>query len=399
MKTLLLCTHKVNASNIRRESRDGVEHIIIRSFTLPPDIVMNDIAYLTEDRDKAVELFNRTPVTIEHPEINGQYVSAADPQTDMDFRFGAWNENAHITDDNRVALDKVINVQKALLVPQGKRLMDRLDEIEANSGARPLHTSIGVYIDIQEVEPTVNGRGQKYSLVAKDLWPDHDAILLDNVGASTPDQGTGIFPNLNKDNVKVMHYNCVTKSIQDKRIPAKRESESVNNKLADNNGEDAMRELLIAKLKALGITANAESSDDELLAQYETESNKASLEIYKATEKKAEPIAGTLVEGPDLGELLANALKPLTEKIDGFETELKANKDKETDDLVSLIVSSKKFDPMTSEVIKSLPISTIKDMAANCKTAHGLPVGGLTLVDNGEDEFKDVDLNASLEAK
>ena len=394
MKTLLLCTHKVNASNIRRESRDGVEHIIIRSFTLPPDIVMNDIAYLTEDRDKAVELFNRTPVTIEHPEINGQYVSAADPQTDMDFRFGAWNENAHITDDNRVALDKVINVQKALLVPQGKRLMDRLDEIEANSGARPLHTSIGVYIDTQEVEPTVNGRGQKYSLVAKDLWPDHDAILLDNVGASTPDQGTGIFPNLNKDNVKVMHYNCVTKSIQDKRIPAKRESESVNNKLADNNGEDAMRELLIAKLKALGITANAESSDEELLALHDKESNKAHLAANKTVE-----IVKEVAEVPDFAEIIANAMKPLSEKIGTLETELANNKDKEIDSLISLIVNSKKYDCLDSADIKLLPVDKIKDMAANCKTAHGLPSGNLTLVDNGEDEFKDVDLNASLEAK
>ena len=391
-KTLLLCTHKVNRSNIRRESRDGVEHIIIRSFTLPPDIVMNDVAYLTEDRDKAVELFNRTPVTIEHPEINGQYVTASDPQTDMDFRFGAWNENAHITDDNRIALDKVINVQKALLVPQGKRLLDRLDEIEANSNARPLHTSIGVYVSIKDVEPTINSRGQKFSQIATDLWPDHDAILLDNVGASTPDQGTGIFPNLQRDNVRVMHYNCTSKDIKGDRKTAKREPNSINKKLADNKEDDAMRKAIEAKLKALGIKANAEASDDELLALYESESNKAHLLANKVEQPKQ-------LSGEELSVLVSNAVKeenkPLHDKIGALETELKANKDKETDDLVALIVNSKKYDGLDSADIKLLPVDKIKDLAANCRTAHGLPSANLHLVDNeAEDEFKDVDLNA-----
>jgi hypothetical protein len=356
---------------------------------------MNDVAYLTADRDKAVELFNRTPVTIEHPEINGQYVTASDPQTDMDFRFGAWNENAHITDDGRLALDKVINVQKALLVPQGRRLLDRFDEIAANSNARALHTSIGVYVTIKNVEPAVNSRGQKFSKIATDLWPDHDAILLDNVGASTPDQGTGIFPNVQRDNVRVMHYNCTSKEIQGERKPAKRKPESINKQIADNKEDDAMRKAIEAKLKALGITANAEASDDELLAQYEKESNKAHLAANKVEQPKQ-------LSSEELTSLVSNAVKeqnkPLHDKIGALETELKANKDKETDDLVALIVNSKKYEGLDSADIKLLPVDKIRDLAANCKTAYGLPGANLQLVDNENDEFKDVDLNAELEA-
>lgn len=207
-RKLLFCTHKVNRANIRRENRKGVEHIILTSFTLPPDIVMNGGLYSVEERDKTFETLNRTPVTIEHPEIDAIFVSANDPELDFEgFRFGAFNENARITDDNRIALDKVINVQKALMTEKGKRLLDRIEEIETNEKARPIHTSVGVYLDIEELdEPRTNKRGQEYTWLAKNMIFDHDAILLDSVGASTPDQGTGI--GVNKENIKVEHYNC-----------------------------------------------------------------------------------------------------------------------------------------------------------------------------------------------
>ena len=209
MKKLLFCTQKVNKSQIRRENRNGVEHIILTSYTLPPNIVMNGGLYPTEEIDKSFESLNRTPVTIEHPEINGQYVSAADPETDMDFRFGAFNENATKMDDGRISLDKVINVQKALKVDKGKRLLDRINEVETSDSARPLHTSVGVFMDVEELENPlmeVNGvaTNAEYGWIARNMMFDHDAILLDNIGAATPDQGTGI--GINSESVKVMHF-------------------------------------------------------------------------------------------------------------------------------------------------------------------------------------------------
>lgn len=218
MKKLLLCTHTVNRANIKRETRKGVEHIVLTSFTIPPNIVMNGGLYSTEERDKSFETLNRTPVTIEHPEIDGVFVSANDPETDFDFRFGAFNENARITDDNRIALDKVINVQKALMTEKGKRLLDRIEEIETNEDARPIHTSVGVWLDAEEVKLSTNERGQEYTWLAKNMIFDHDAILLDSVGASTPDQGTGI--GVNKENVKVQHYVCGEKK-KEYKIPKK----------------------------------------------------------------------------------------------------------------------------------------------------------------------------------
>ncbi len=139
-KRLHFCTNKVNRKHIRRENRRGVEHIILTSFTLPPNIVMNNGLYPADEVAKSFESLNRTPVTIEHPKLDGVFVSANDPEIDLDFRFGAFNENASKLDDGRISLDKVINVQKALTTEKGKRLLDRIEEIETNDNARPIHT-------------------------------------------------------------------------------------------------------------------------------------------------------------------------------------------------------------------------------------------------------------------
>jgi len=76
---LIFCSQKVNKQSIRRENRRGVEHVIIPSFTLPPNIVMNGGLYPSDEVEKSFVSLNRTPVTIEHPELDGQYVSANDP--------------------------------------------------------------------------------------------------------------------------------------------------------------------------------------------------------------------------------------------------------------------------------------------------------------------------------
>lgn len=253
-RKLLFCTHKVNRANIRRESRHGVEHIILTSFTLPPDIVMNGGLYSTEERDKSFKTLNRTPVTVEHPEIDGVFVSANDPEIDFDFRFGAFNENARITDDNRIALDKVINVQKALMTEKGKRLLDRIEEIETNENARPIHTSVGVYLDVEEVELSTNKRGQEYTWLAKDMIFDHDAILLDGVGASTPDQGTGI--GINKEQIKVEHYNC---NIKKKKSSIPKEFKEKAKELHGNDDHTTFSEIF----EALDQLINADLERDE----------------------------------------------------------------------------------------------------------------------------------------
>ena len=206
-KKLVFCKTKVNASNIKRESRDGVEHIIITSFTLPPDVVMNNVLYLSEEVDKSYETLEGTLAPIEHPEVNGQFISATSAQAIHNFHGGAWNEGVERIEDGRIKINKIINVQEALKSERGKRLLDRVAGLEDGSDARPIHTSVGVYLELETLEKVqANAAGDKYNSIARSMHFDHDAILLDSIGAATPKKGVGI--GVNKEQLDVDFVTC-----------------------------------------------------------------------------------------------------------------------------------------------------------------------------------------------
>ena len=87
---------------------------------------------------------------------------------------------------------------------RGKRLLDRLDEIENNENPRPVHTSVGVFLNVEELDkPKTNADGQEFTWIARDMFFDHDAILLDSIGAAQPGQGVGLAVNAKGEKFEV----------------------------------------------------------------------------------------------------------------------------------------------------------------------------------------------------
>ena len=133
---LIQCATLVARNAVSRRTIDGVEHIVISSMTLPNDIVMNGGLYPAEEITKSFESLERTLAPVEHPtDAQGNFISATDPAAIHNFYAGAFNENVRQV-DGRVAVDKVINVQEAKKTDRGKRLLDRVEEIENNPNAR-----------------------------------------------------------------------------------------------------------------------------------------------------------------------------------------------------------------------------------------------------------------------
>ncbi len=364
---LVFCSQEVNKHQIRRETRRGVEHIVIPSFTLPPDIVMNGGLYPSDEVEKSFPSLNRTPVTIEHPELDGMYVSANDPEIDFEYRFGAFNENAIQTDDGRISVDKVINVQKAMMSEKGKRLLDRVNELETSDNPRPMHTSVGVFVDAEDLkEPLTNSAGDEYKWIARNMIFDHDAILLDNIGAATPEQGTGI--GINAEQIKVEHFiiNEVEKATQDN-------SELIK----PNEDNDMFRDAIIANLKKMGIEVNTEISDSDLLAKYneamESEETDNQPEVKpevkpEVNNDNSELIETVKTQADELAKLQANAAAATKEKLDAQIKVIKAN-DKYSsisDSALMAIHANNKedFDAMHQESIPSFGIGSTTEIGA-----------------------------------
>jgi len=96
-KIFLHCSTQVRRDAVRRETRKGVEHIVISSHTLPNNVVMNGGLYSTEEVDAAILSLNRTLAPVEHPtDADGRYISATDPQAIHEYYAGATTRR-HIT--------------------------------------------------------------------------------------------------------------------------------------------------------------------------------------------------------------------------------------------------------------------------------------------------------------
>lgn len=426
MKLKKIMIHCSNAiEKVRRETIDGVEHIIISSFTLPDNIVMNGILYPAEEIEKSYHTLERTLAPVEHPkDADGNYLLASDPFAIHNYHAGAFNMN--VTRENgRVHIEKHVNVQEALKTERGKRLLDRIDELETNENPRPIHSSTGVLF-IPEPTDTVqtNDDGQEYSFIANDMIFDHDAILLNSIGAAQPSQGVGLAVNDEDEKIEVQTF-AINQDIENDPVPGEGElsHEDVHNMLfelirnppingdwieqvfetefifsageklfsspyiirdgaakitgiplpvdrevsfvpkTNNQKGDAMKELLINALKEAGIKTD-DLDDAQLLAKYnELQANQS--------ESDEDDKPG---ENPDaLAEAITTALKPITDKIDSLDAKFNAKDESDIDEMSKIIGNSDKYPGLDADSAKLIGKDKLKEMVANCSTSHGLP--------------------------
>lgn len=175
---------QVNNAEIRKETRNGREHYVIPSYTLPDNVVMNGGLYTREEVDKHYLQLNNTFAPLGHPKIDDQYVSASLPMAIHTNHVGAWNEGVE-RKGNRIYMEKWVDIDYALQTNRGKELIDAIEKKE------PIHTSVAVYAE-RQLTPNAAGYQWKAKIVAM----DHDAILIGEPGAATPEQGVGLFVNV-----------------------------------------------------------------------------------------------------------------------------------------------------------------------------------------------------------
>lgn len=181
---------RVNSASIRREVHNGREHIVMPSYTLPSGVIMNRGLYPAAEIDAHYQELEGTLAPLGHPTVDGKFVSAFSPEGINVGHIGAWNRNVKKS-GNRVYLEKWLDVEVASQTENGRRLIERVEALAAGEDVPPIHTSVAVYLTQQ---PAPNGE-KAYDWVAKIEGVDHDAILLDEVGAATPEQGVGLMVN------------------------------------------------------------------------------------------------------------------------------------------------------------------------------------------------------------
>ncbi|EPT7054640.1 DUF2213 domain-containing protein [Cronobacter sakazakii] len=368
----------INSSNISTETIDGDEHIVIRGVVpVVDDVVMNGGLYPAEEINKSFKTLEGNPMPFGHPKIGNEHVSATNPRAVNQFHVGAWAENVR-KDGDRVVMDMKVNKRIAQSSEKGKRLIERLDELQANSNAEPIHVSTGLLL--RREQNSGKSKGKSYSWVARNMRFDHVAILLDEPGAATPEEGVGIFVNADNSqqevevttvNLEEAEKESLEETITTKVINSLKALFSANSHVKEE--ADPMKDLITNALKAAGKEVEGKT-DAELMDAYnqmmaektaskaETPEEKAAREKKEAEEKAAKDKATNSEEAPAW-------FKPFADKLSSIESGLTANADQEKATKREAVKAKFKLDDMA---VNALDGAALDGLYAQCATTRSL---------------------------
>lgn len=373
-RVLVNITTTANTAAIRHDKRNGRDVIVVPSATLPDDIVMNDIMYPADEIKNSFMTLNRSPAPAGHPLINNQFVSARDPEGINIGWIGAWNENVR-RKNGRVFLDKVIDVERAGQTDKGKEVLNAIEQGD------PIHTSTGLYCNLEKVED------KKHKFVARNIEFDHDAILVNEEGAATPDDGVGMMVNASGETEELEVINSALDRADEEldwaglhllRALESREKASVWERIKS------------AIMEAVQVSDSGERDTSANKGDADMADEKQLDELSAKVNAIEESLSGI---GETITNAVTEAVKPLRDHVD----EIKANQDAkdkaELDGLVDKIVKANILDETTAKTINLDAARALAKKAEPGKAAtlNGAPAGGA-----GEDEFKDYDLNSGL---
>jgi hypothetical protein len=448
----------INASNISTTTINDQEHYVIRGVVpIVDDIVMNGGLYPAEEINNSFKTMERKLMPIGHPMVNGKYVPSTDPEALNTYYAGAWAQNVSKAND-KVVMDVYVNKAVADTKPDGKRLIQRLDDMMSGENIDPIHVSTGLLLNKEQ--RAGESKGKKHSWVAHNLDFEHTAILLDEPGAGTPDEGVGMFVNADgqeadvettslidaansmKDGwwnkVKFFISNALEMSFDDiyqalsmsikqddkkwryvvsvwpDHFVYEEDGENVKPKLFDQEYliSDKVVTLVgdpvevVRKPTEYEVKTNGETNPmkEKMIAALNAAGVKTEGltddQVWDAYNQQMQKKEG----GGDPGQAQINsaaitaavnlAIKPLTEEIGTLKTQLQANA--ENDLKTKREAVKAKFSFMTEAAINSLTGDALNDMYSQCQTSTGLNPS-FQQVNAESDQWKDYDLNAGID--
>jgi len=354
----------VNAKDIKRERRDGRDVIVVPSATLPDGVVMNRVRYSASAIEKGFGSLEGTPAPLGHPSINGKFVSASDPRGMVRGFIGAWNENVR-REAGRVLIDKVIDVDFANQLVGGKTVMDAIAKGD------PIHTSTGLYALITPLEGDPEA-----DFEATDLVFDHDAILIGEAGAATPENGVGMLVNkaVGSDGNEIEVINSALDA-----------AECDLDWAADTAlraAERMARVPMLERIKSAILDAirGAPINDKEIAMSVTDEQFKALSDEVKTLSEGMKGIGGTIANA------ITAAVKPLVDAQAELTTAAKAKDDAELGDLRAKIVRAGLVD---EAVAGELTLNAARALAKKAEPGRAMGINnGLRSGAAGVDAFK-----------
>lgn len=170
------------SGRIRREKLNDREHLVAPLTLIVPGVLSGSkgpLFYPPSELAKDPTAWDHIPMTIGHPKVNGQDVSARDPAILNQYGVGYVFHAKH---NGKLTAEGWFDVEKT------RRLDSRI--LSALERGEPIELSTGLFTDDEPTAGTYNGR--EYKFIARNYRPDHLAILPDTRGACSIADGCGV---------------------------------------------------------------------------------------------------------------------------------------------------------------------------------------------------------------
>lgn len=176
---LRVCKATLKTNEIRQVVHNGSDHVIV-PVVMIVDGVLNGALVTHEEYGLLVEAWNDKPVTISHPQVNGEFVSAGSPDIIEKSSIGRVY-NAHVEGDKLVG-ELWLDSSKADRIGRQELLavLKAGEVVEVSTG----------YFSARE-DKQGEFKGKPYVYIDRDIVPDHLALLPAEVGACSVQDGCG----------------------------------------------------------------------------------------------------------------------------------------------------------------------------------------------------------------
>ena len=163
---------------------EGVDYLVVPTILIVEG-VHNNVFYPSDELKKFPESWNGRPVVINHPDLNGQAITANSPDIVEKQTVGALFNVKY--KDGKLKGEVWINIEKCRKISEA--ILDSLHNNEK------IEVSTGLFTECDGIEGEWNG--EKYVGTVFNYRPDHLALLPNDIGACSWEDGGGM-PRVNE---------------------------------------------------------------------------------------------------------------------------------------------------------------------------------------------------------
>lgn len=181
---MLQINNKAESYTVTRFQINDVKYIMVPVVMIREGVHNGSggaLLYNKSELEKSVQSWEQVPVTIGHPQADGNFISA----NSAGVRHVGRVTNPRMSNDKLMA---DIVFEESLLQNESATVLAALNS------AGIIEVSVGVYSGLEEKQGVWNG--ENYTAITKDYKPDHLAILPHEKGACSIDDGCGIRNNI-----------------------------------------------------------------------------------------------------------------------------------------------------------------------------------------------------------